>query len=75
MKVFVPVTDDMLQREDFTGLLVPYRPGRLLVSQCRKILEPCQSSRNTSLSPGASSSSDALPALSSSTYLAGPSLG
>ena len=75
MKVFVPITDEMLERGDFVDPLVPYQPGRLLLSQCLETPEIDQSMRNTSLSPGSSPSSEDFPALSSSTYLAGPVLG
>ena len=33
MKVFVPVTDDMLDNPDLAELLVPYQPGIALASQ------------------------------------------
>ena len=75
MKVFVPVTDEMLEQEEIGDLLVPYQPGRLLLSQCREQPVVNQSILKTSLSPVASPSSEDFPALSSSTYLAGPALG
>lgn len=73
MKIFVPLTDEMLDSGDFGGLLVPYQPGQALFSQCAQA--PAQSKCNSSRSPVCKPSSEALPALSSSTYCAGPSLG
>ena len=73
MKVFVPFTDDMLDDPAFAEMLVPYQAGSALLSQLET--EEDQSRCKTITSPGTSPSSDALPALSSSTYRAGPSLG
>lgn len=75
MKVFVPITDDMIERGELNGLLLPYRPGRPLLSQYREIDLPGQSRSRVSKSPGTTPSSEALPALSSRTYCAGPALG
>ncbi len=75
MKVFVPVTDEMLDSGDLDGLLVPYRPGRVLLSQCRDAPQMVQSRCSANLSPATNPNSEALPALSSSTYMAGPALG
>ncbi len=75
MKVFVPITDEMLERGDLDGLLVPYRPGRTLISQSPTGTIRDQSSSRTSASPAETPISEAMPALSSSTYCAGPSLG
>ena len=73
MKVFVPFTDEMMDHPDFAEMLVPYQPGHPLLSR----LEAAegQSRSSTIVSPDTKPNSDALPALSSSTYIAGPSLG
>lgn len=73
VKVFVPITDEMLEDGSFDEPLVPYQPGRLLFSQVA-VADP-QSRCSTSVSPFTTPSSAALPPLSSSTYWAGPSLG
>lgn len=73
MKIFVPVTDDILDHPELLSLLVPYQAGVALAAQAGP--EPVQSSRKTNRSPASTPSSEALPALSSSTYWAGPALG
>ena len=73
MKVFVPFTDDLMDHPDFAEMLVPYQPGKKLLSQMEVVAD--QSRSSTRISPADSSSSEALPALSSNTYLAGPLLG
>ncbi len=80
MKVFVPLNDDMLERllQDTSGseLPVPYQAGLPTINQLRaRQGTALQSSSRDSTSPAATPSSSALPALSSSTYMAGPSLG
>jgi len=75
MKVFVPLTDQMLEDNPNPGPLVPYQPGLPPISQLTASARPNrQSSISTSSSPGCTPNSPALPALSSSTYLAGPAL-
>lgn len=79
MQVFVPLTDDMLDALDSAEVPVPYRLGTPPISA----VTPSTSARHgapqsmcsSSRSPGATPSSAALPALSSSTYRAGPALG
>lgn len=73
MKVFIPITDEMLEQGVIPDELVAYQPGRPLLSQLQTA--PAQSSAIVSRSPGPTPSSDAVPALSSSTYLAGAVLG
>jgi len=84
MKVFVPLSDDLLDNPpdelldplNREAALVPYQLGRLSISQVTAptATEPHSKSSNSS-SPGFVPSSAALPAFSSSTYLAGPALG
>ena len=33
MKVFIPFSDEMMDRPDFAELLVPYQPGHRLLNQ------------------------------------------
>ena len=73
MKVFIPVTDEMLEQGVLPDELVAYQPGHPLLSLLRT---PAVQSKSTlMLSPNTTPNSDALPALSSSTYLAGALLG
>lgn len=69
MQIFVPITDDILDHPELLALLVPYQAGVALSP------EAIQSSRKTNRSPASTPSSEAVPALSSSTYWAGPALG
>ena len=66
MKVFIPLSDDMLETGEFPETLVPYQAGAPLVSQLRERQD--QSRCSTSVSPTDTPNSDALPPLSSSTY-------
>lgn len=75
MKVFIPLTDEMLETGVLPDELVAYRPGLPLISQYQHALSPSQSSVTVIRSPGPTPSPEALPALSSSTYLAGAKLG
>lgn len=84
MKVFVPLTDDMLDQLDGGDLPVPYSPGAIPLSSlprgARLQDTGCagldgQSISSSSRSPADTPSSSALPAFNSSTYRAGPSLG
>ena len=82
MKQFVPMTDDMLfDAQQFVGPFVPYRYGVPCVRQMRDedAQRDVQAERNyfatDNASPGLTPSLSAMPALSSSTYFDGPSLG
>ena len=73
MKVFIPISDEMLMEGKFPDDLVCYQPGMPVFNQLQA--GRTQSRSTDKRSPGATPSSDATPALSSSTYLAGPVLG
>jgi hypothetical protein len=73
MKVFIPISDEMLEQGSFPDELLAYQPGMVLLSQAQTA--PDQSSSTVKRSPTPTPNSDAVPALSSSTYLAGASLG
>lgn len=73
MKVFVPITDEMLETGDIPDNLVAYQPGLPLLSQADAA--PRQSKSSVKRSPTPTPSSDAMPALSSRTNLAGAILG
>lgn len=73
MKVFIPAGDEILDHPELLYLLVPYQVGVALARPAARDL--AQSRCNTMASPGTRPSSEALPALSSSTYRAGPALG
>lgn len=75
MKVFIPLTDEMLEQGLLPDELVAYQPGQPLLSQLQTAPAPTQSSLSVSRDPSPTPNSDALPALSSSTYLAGAILG
>ena len=76
MQVFVPLDEDTIDQLNHQDALVPYQAGLLSVSQIAgPAAEDAQSRSSTSSSPGSAPSSAALPALSSSTYRAGPALG
>jgi len=75
MKVFTPITDEMLERGLIPDELIAYQPGQPLLSQFRTVPSSCQSSLRVKRSPGPTPSSEATPALSSSTYMAGAVLG
>jgi hypothetical protein len=75
MKVFVPFNDAMMDDPGFAELLVPYQPGLQTLNQVPDLKSADQSRANVMTSPGTRPSSDAVPALSSNTYIAGPSLG
>lgn len=65
MLQFVPLTDEMLDEMDgWSGRLVPYRCGVPLARDDQR----CTDNTSPTLTPRAS----AVPALSSSTYRAGP---
>jgi len=73
MKVFIPITDEMLEKGIIPEELVAYRPGLPLLSQLE--IASVQSRSTVNLSPTPTPNSDAVPALSSSTYMAGALLG
>ena len=73
MKVFIPITDEMLENGMIPDELVAYQPGQVILSQLQTT--PSQSKSSTKRSPTPTPNSEAMPALSSSTYLAGPVLG
>ena len=73
MKVFVPITDEMLDKGLIPDELLAYQAGLPLLSQLQKT--PLQSRSSIKRSPTPTPNPDAVPALSSSTYLAGPVLG
>ena len=75
MRVFIPLSDEMLESGTFPGEPVVYQPGQALLSQQKTNSAPAQSSSITKVSPTPTPNSDAIPALSSSTYLAGATLG
>lgn len=74
MQQFVPLTDELLYATgDLPGRLVPYRVGMSCghVAPARDERTPAQC-ETVSLSPAFAPSFSATPALSSSTYCAGP---
>ena len=73
MRVFIPITDEMLEKGMIPDELVAYQVGMPLLSQVQTV--SLQSRSTTRRSPTPTPSSDAVPALSSSTYLAGAALG
>jgi len=75
MKIFIPITDEMLEKGMIPDDLVAYQAGLPLLSQLQTTPLPAQSRSTISRSPKPTPNSDAMPALSSSTYLAGAALG
>jgi hypothetical protein len=73
MNVFIPVSDEILDHPELLYELVPYQVGMALARPASN--DAPQSRCNTSTSPATTPSSVAAPALSSSTYRAGPALG
>lgn len=73
MKVFIPITDEMLDAGLIPDELVAYQRGQLLLSQLQTA--PRQSRSSNKRSPAETPSPDAMPALSSKTYMAGAALG
>ena len=73
MKVFIPITDEMLESGNIPDDLLAYQPGLPLLSQAGAALP--QSKSSVRRSPTPTPSSEAIPALSSSTNLAGAILG
>ena len=74
MKVFIPISDEMLERGVIPGDLVAYHPDKPLLSQVQAAT-PGQSRLSVNRDPGPTPSSAAEPALSSNTYFAGARLG
>ena len=66
MKVFVPITDEMLEEGILPDDMVAYRPDLLVMSQLQTTRD--QSKSSDSLSPSPTPNSSAVPALSSNTY-------
>lgn len=75
MKIFIPISDEMLERGELPDEPVAYQPGQTLLSQLQTVPTPVQSSSTVNTSPKPTPSSAAAPALSSSTYIAGATLG
>ena len=52
MKIFVPLTDEMLDQPGINDRLVPYQAGRFLLSQCSdRELEPSLNSNEAPACP------------------------
>jgi hypothetical protein len=76
MKIFIPLHDAMLEELTPEDLPVPFQAGVVSLSQFEtEVLGTYQSNFKTNSSPGLASNSDALPEISSSTYIAGALLG
>jgi len=73
MKVFIPITDEMLDKGLIPDDLAAYQPGLLLLSHLQAA--PLQSRSSTNRSPTATPKPEATPALSSSTNMACAALG
>lgn len=74
MKVFMPITDEMLEQGMLPDELAPYSPGQVTLSQLRHLPALSQSRSIDMRSPGPTPNSKAVPPLSSSTYIAGRTL-
>ena len=72
MKVFVPISDEMLMDGMMPHELVAYHPGMLLLAQQPSV---AQSSSTVKRSPSSTPNSDTVPAFNSSTNMAGTLLG
>ena len=75
MKVFVPISDEMLMQGTTLDDLAVYQPGMPCLSNLKVPLDATQSRSTTSRSPGSTPNSAAVPAFNSSTNLAGNLLG
>jgi len=73
MRAFIPITDEMLEKGIVPDELVAYQSHLLLLSQLQTAQD--QSRSTVKRSPTPTPNSDTVPALSSSTYLAGALLG
>lgn len=74
MKVFTPISDEMLMSGAIPAELVAYHPGMLLLAQQAEPLNT-QSRSTVKRSPSSTPSCDAVPAFNSSTNMAGRLLG
>ena len=74
MKVFVPMGDEIFDNPELLAELIPYQAGYPILGLKRQ-KDQLPDKYSTMRSPGSSPSSEALPALSSRTYRAGPALG
>lgn len=74
MKVFIPISDEMLLDGIIPHELIAYHPGMLLLAQ-QPTPETIQSKSTVKRSPSSTPSSDAVPAFNSSTNFAGTLLG
>ena len=75
MKVFIPISDAMLDAGKFPGKPVVYQTGLPLLSQMQSPPASVQSRSSVKRSPTTTPSLEAMPAFSSSTNLAGKALG
>lgn len=75
MKVFIPITDEMLEAGVIPAEPVAYQVGVPLLSQLQKTTSAVQSRSSVSRSPTSTPSLAASPAFNSSTNLAGKALG
>lgn len=75
MKVFIPITDELLEQGCIPDELVPYQAGMVLMDQSPEISLDTQSRSSIKRSPGPTPRAEAVPAFNSSTYLAGTTLG
>jgi len=75
MKVFVPITDEMLMQGTLLGELVAYQRGMPCLRHPQTSVDTAQSRSTTIRSPTSTPNSAAVPAFNSSTNLAGSLLG
>ena len=75
MKVFIPITDEMLEQGFIPDELVAYQAGMALKDPSPAKPLASQSTSSTSRSPRPTPRDEAVPAFNSSTYLAGTTLG
>ena len=75
MKVFVPITDEMLMQGAIRDDLVVYQPGMRCLNNLQTPGDVTQSRSTSKRSPGSTPNSAAVPAFNSSTNLAGSLLG
>ena len=75
MKVFIPITDEMIEKGILPADMIPFQPGQPVLAQADSMQSKLQSSSSVNSEPGPTPSRSAEPAFSSSTYIAGPVLG
>ena len=75
MKVFIPITDEMLEQGFIPDELVAYQAGMALKEPSPAKPQTTQSRSSTNRSPRPTPREEAVPAFNSSTYLAGTTLG